>query len=72
MQRGKDLNNAISAGIEYARVSNDININTSLGINDSVVDEDYSEIDLLTGFCQSFAKWQRQSKNVQYSEIKEN
>ena len=37
-----------------------------------MVDEDYSEIDLLTGFCQSFAKWQRQSKNVQYSEIEEN
>jgi len=47
--------------LKYARVSNDININTSLGINDLVVAEDYSEIDLLTGFCQSFAKWQRQS-----------
>ena len=44
----------------------------SLGINDSVVDEDYSEIYFLTGFYPSFVKWQRQSKNVQYSEIKEN
>jgi len=50
--------NAFSASIKYARVSYDINI---LGINDSVVDKDYSELDLLTGFRQSFAKWQQQS-----------
>ena len=69
---GKRSNNAISAGIKHARVSNDVNISTSLGINDSAENEDYSELDLLTDFRQSFAKWQRQTKNMQYGKIKEN
>lgn len=34
--------------------------------------ECFSELDLLTDFRQSFAKWQRQQKNQEHKEIKEN
>ena len=68
----KRTKNAITKGAKYARVSDDIDISTSLGVNDSAANTDYNELDMLQHFRQSFAKWQRQPKNIQYSEIKEN
>ena len=60
---------AISAGAKYANVSDDTS--AILDSNNSV-DNVCSELDLLTDFHQTFAKWQRDPKHSQYREIREN
>ena len=71
--RTKRRRNAIEPSVKYIKMSDDTSVNeNTLSLNSCIATdkrkECFSELDLLTDFCQSFAKWQRQQKNQEYTE----